>query len=886
MEHHRNLARPLRLILSLATLWLLLRATPAAAAASPPDWLSPPTVTQCKNPGGTTVACEAGNILDLDATVDGATVAFASSSNQLIPHDTNAAMDIFVWHAGTVQRVSVGADGTPSNGVSDRVAISGDGRYVYFRSFAGNLVAGTQLGQLQLYLKEVATGKLRLISRDRDGQPIHETSSAAHFNHLDTNYNGRYVVFASEVTNYLPDLVDTNVSPDVFLADVDPDGNGDYFDEPPRLYLLSARADGITAGNGFSMEPTISQRGDAVAWLTRADDLAPGLASNGATVDVLLARLGIRPDGSIDPTTRTLIAINRMGNDATTLTPHHARLPRLDPWRDQVAYVTASAIPGTGDDHIGQDLYLSVGDGSGQGARDTLWASNGYSTTAPVGVSMAWDPHPAAATAQVAWVGQAAPRTVDDLLIQRTTSAFPVGWPAVNWLAATTPSDAPVLLATLSADGRYAFWTTRTTYDYPIPADSIHLFRRAIAPPQSVPLTVNAVGGSATYTPVGVPVGASMLYSPTLVVTLTPQAATGYRFRAWEGVDSRMGMTATVLVYAARTVTATFDAMTPPVMDDLVITTPEDTPVSGINLTVSDPDPDESHTITLAQPPSHGDASVDNHSVAYQPATDFNGQDSFTLQVTDAYGLQLATPAQVTVLVTPVGDAPALADLTLTVAEDTPLPAIALNLDDPDPDDKYTVAIAHAPAHGTVALPGAAASNPTLGYESAPNFHGQDSFALQVTDAYGLSLTAPAWVTVTVTPVNDAPTVSDAQGSGENTGGVTLVPVTTNDDDADDSHTLTVVTPPVSGTVRLRDAGGPAHWGELDAPYQTQATFEYTPLPDFAGVDSFVFAVTDSGKASITATATITVTAPVTVIPTPPATTDLHLPVLRGGPSS
>ena len=930
------------------------------AQASPPDHLSPRPIGECFV-GDTPAPCIDGSIWSLEAAIDGSSVAFASNSNRLMAADTNGFSDVFVWQEGTIQRASVGQNGEQADHESDRAAISGNGRYVYFRSRASTLISGTVRGSANLYVKELASGRVALISRDVEGAPMNGSIATDHFAQLDADYSGRYLVFSSKFDNFDENVTDNNQTYDIFFADLDADGNGDYFDGAPQIQLLSAVAGGPIVGDRDSFEPAISQDGRRVVWLTKAMNLLPELASNSTAVDVVLAQLGVLPDGSVDPTTRTLVAINRMGDDAQTLTPSGARLARIAPWGDQVAFVTADDIPNSGDSHAGEDIYLSVGSGSDPNVRHLVWVSHAYPSSEPVDVRMAWDPLVLPGNfSQVAWIAHHDPRTVDDLLIQRNAPFYPPGWSRVNWLDAETPSAAAVTGGTLSADGRFAFWTSAETYGFDVPSGSENLFRRQIAPEQLVALTVDAVGGGANYSPPGVLLNDTMHYSPTQVVTLTPRADIGYRFREWVGVDSRKGLTATVIVYGARTVTATFDAMTAPIANSLALTVAEETALQGIALTISDPDPDESHSVELAQGPSHGSATVSENVISYQPSLNFNGQDVFTLQVMDAYGLQLAQAAAVLVNVTHVGDAPAAENVSVSVAEDTPLSGISLAISDPDPGDTHTLALAELPNHGSAVLTNHTVSyqpplnfngedefalqvvdrdglqlaapalvtvqvtpvndapaagdlaftvaedtllagivlkiaDPDAGdthtttlvrspdhgrvtlfaneasYQPAPNFHGQDTFALQVTDSGGAQLVTPATVTLLVTPVNDAPTSASAQGSGENNGASIPVFVSVQDPDAGDSYTLAVVTPPTHGSVRI-------------APQLQAQQFEYRPAPNFAGTDSFVFRVTDSGGATLTATATVTVT--LTSSPPPPVEDRvyLHLPSLRLSP--
>ena len=77
-------------------------------------------------------------------SADGRYVTFQSDASNLVPGDTNGTWDVFVRdrQSGTTQRVNVATDGTQANSGSDSPAISADGRYVAFASYASNLVPG------------------------------------------------------------------------------------------------------------------------------------------------------------------------------------------------------------------------------------------------------------------------------------------------------------------------------------------------------------------------------------------------------------------------------------------------------------------------------------------------------------------------------------------------------------------------------------------------------------------------------------------------------------------------------------------------------------------------------------------------------------------------
>ncbi|MFS0838243.1 Ig-like domain-containing protein [Paenibacillus sp. 1P03SA] len=277
----------------------------------------------------------------------------------------------------------------------------------------------------------------------------------------------------------------------------------------------------------------------------------------------------------------------------------------------------------------------------------------------------------------------------------------------------------------------------------------------------------------------------------------------------------------------------------PPVAAGQTDYTAEDTPVTG-QVTAADVDGD-ALTFALGTPPANGTAVVAaDGTYTYTPNPDFNGTDGFTVTVSDGSG-GTATAA-VTVNVAPVNDPPVTADVALTTAEDTPA-AGQVTATDAD-GDALTYVLAAGPGHGSVLLN----ADGTFTYTPAADFNGTDSFSVTVSDGSGG--TAVSHVTVTVTPVNDAPVVADASDVTPEDTPVTGQ-ITAADADGD-ALTYALGTPPVNGTAVVT-AGG---------------TYTYTPNPDFNGTDNFTVTVSDGNGGTATAAVTVTVTpvndAPVT----------------------
>ena len=126
---------------------------------------------------------------------NGRVVAFLSDASNLVPNDTNATTDAFIYDVdtGTLQRVSVSSSGAESNGTTTGVSISANGRYVAFTSAGTNLVAGDTEGYVDVFVRDLLTNTTVRASATSTG------SGFAGLNRAPTiSGDGRYVVFESE----------------------------------------------------------------------------------------------------------------------------------------------------------------------------------------------------------------------------------------------------------------------------------------------------------------------------------------------------------------------------------------------------------------------------------------------------------------------------------------------------------------------------------------------------------------------------------------------------------------------------------------------------------------------------------------------------------------
>ena len=357
--------------------------------------------------------------------------------------------------------------------------------------------------------------------------------------------------------------------------------------------------------------------------------------------------------------------------------------------------------------------------------------------------------------------------------------------------------------------------------------------------PDGDPLIASVVSGPSNGTLLPNADG-SFSYLPDLLFVGTDS----FTYAASDGVDA---VQATVFINVANA--------TPTAAADGPYSGTEDTtltvPAPGVLANDSDGDGDPLTAVLVADGTDGTVTLQADGSFDYVPDPDFGGSDSFTYRASD--GLDTSAVTTVTITVTTVDEPPVAVPDALPTAEDTTLVVSAPGVlgNDAEVDgDPISAVMVTPPSNGLLTLD----PSGSLTYVPDPDYHGADSFTYAVDDG---TSSDTATVTLTVSPVNDAPAAtSDSKATAHATS--VLVDVLANDADVDgDSLAISAVGTPSVGTASIESG-----------------RVRYTPPAGFVGAATFSYTASD-GTDSDAATVTVTVAPEPTPVPTPTPTPTL-----------
>lgn len=228
-------------------------------------------------------------------------------------------------------------------------SISFDGTRVAFDSDASGMIreGDPPPGVAQIYVRDIVRGRTLLISGRASAGSATFANANAGF--PDLSGDGRTVVFASTASN-LVDADRADVA-DVFVADL----------EARALERVSVRSDAVEF-DGDSADPTVSEDGRWIAFVSAATNIAPLFAPGGETpiagpagrrMRVFLTERGTRRFEWLD---------RGLGDEAN---PPEASQPVISADGSVVAFTSSAAPSGSDESESKLDIYAFVREGGG-----------------------------------------------------------------------------------------------------------------------------------------------------------------------------------------------------------------------------------------------------------------------------------------------------------------------------------------------------------------------------------------------------------------------------------------------------------------------------------------------------------------------------------------
>lgn len=205
-------------------------------------------------------SCDSG-VYGVAASSDGRYVAFVSDAANVTAGSVRYRPAVYVRDLllQTTTLVSTTPDGTVANEFSTMPSLSSDGRFVCFISSASNLVPAADTSLTRVYVKDMKSGALDLVSVASDGTPAN-----AYSGYPAMSADGRIIAFVSMATNLTSDPTS---GAQVYVHDR----------VAKNTTMASIALSGAPNGQAFSnLLPAVSADGRYVAFSSRATNLVAG----------------------------------------------------------------------------------------------------------------------------------------------------------------------------------------------------------------------------------------------------------------------------------------------------------------------------------------------------------------------------------------------------------------------------------------------------------------------------------------------------------------------------------------------------------------------------------------------------------------------------------
>ncbi len=130
-------------------------------------------------------------------STSGQYVVFMSDSSDLVDNDTNGLPDVFIRDRASrlTQLVSIGVHNAPADGPSYNPVVSNNGQFVAFQSRATNLVEGDNNNAIDVFVRDLSSGKTELVSVNPQGSQGVDLNEYG-YPSISISDDGRYIAFS------------------------------------------------------------------------------------------------------------------------------------------------------------------------------------------------------------------------------------------------------------------------------------------------------------------------------------------------------------------------------------------------------------------------------------------------------------------------------------------------------------------------------------------------------------------------------------------------------------------------------------------------------------------------------------------------------------------
>lgn len=255
-------------------------------------------------------------------------IAFTSTANNLSSPASGSIEQVYLKdiQTGDIQMISRASATEAGNAISQNAAISENGNLVAFESMANNLPGGGGVSNIFLFNTNSLNMERITVSSGAGNPDGHSVKP-------DISDDGQYVVFVSGATNLVPN--DNNGVDDIFVRD-----------RNASAYVRISQDTGGGDANAASTDPAISFDGSTVVFTSSASDLVAG-DSNG--VDDIFKR------DSAAATAITRVSLTSSGLETSTGT--HSQ-PSVSSDGRYVSFVSAATDMVPGDTNGVDDVFV------------------------------------------------------------------------------------------------------------------------------------------------------------------------------------------------------------------------------------------------------------------------------------------------------------------------------------------------------------------------------------------------------------------------------------------------------------------------------------------------------------------------------------------------